>query len=47
MKQARQLCMVFALEVRGELFRPASHTQEMFNERLTLMSFEWHGIQVY
>ncbi len=44
MEQARQLGVVFALEVRSELFRPARHAQEMFNERLIRVSEEWSGV---
>ena len=43
-EQASQLCLVFAFEPSGELFRPASHTQEMFNERLVRVGEDLSGV---
>ena len=42
MEQARQLCLTLALEMRGELSRPASHPQEMLNERLIRVGVVCH-----
>jgi hypothetical protein len=44
MEQARQLCVVFPLETSSELFRPAGHTQEMFNERLVRVGEDLSGV---
>jgi hypothetical protein len=44
MEQARQLSVILPLEAGSELFRPASHTQEMFNERLVRVGEDLSGI---
>jgi hypothetical protein len=42
-EQARQLCLIFPLEASSELFRPARHTQEVFNERLIRVGEDLSG----
>ena len=43
-EQARQLSVILPLESSSELFRPASHTQEMFNERLVRVGEDLSGV---
>jgi hypothetical protein len=42
-KQARQFCVMLPLEESSELFSPASHTQEMSNERLIRVGEDLSG----
>ena len=44
MEQARQLSVSLTSEASSELFRPARHTQEMFNERLVRVGEDLSGV---
>jgi hypothetical protein len=43
-EQARQLSVIFPLEATSELLRAASHTQEMYNERLIRVGEDLSGV---
>jgi len=44
MEQARQLSVILPLEASSELFCPARHTQEVFNERLVRVGEDLRGV---